>query len=61
MWHARTIKADRYLECSALTGEGVDTLIEEAGLEASRRVTMRTKQMRETGITEEGAMKKRRL
>ena len=47
MWHARTIKADRYLECSALTGEGVDTLMEEAGLEASRRAVMREREHRE--------------
>ncbi|EHK16118.1 uncharacterized protein TRIVIDRAFT_164189 [Trichoderma virens Gv29-8] len=37
VWHARRIGADRYLECSAMTGEGVDVMLEEAGAEATRR------------------------
>jgi hypothetical protein len=33
--------ADRYIECSARTGEGVDTMMEDAGGEAVRRALAR--------------------
>ncbi|QPG97600.1 hypothetical protein C2857_006595 [Epichloe festucae Fl1] len=36
-WHARRIGAERFTECSALTGDGVETLLEEAGGVAVRR------------------------
>ncbi|KAJ6782208.1 hypothetical protein PWT90_06714 [Aphanocladium album] len=37
MWQAKYLKA-RYFECSALTGEGVDLLVEETAAEATRAV-----------------------
>ncbi|KFH48546.1 Rho-related protein-like protein [Hapsidospora chrysogenum ATCC 11550] len=36
-WHAKRIGAHRYIECSALTGEGMDAVVEDAGREAVRR------------------------
>ncbi|KAG9256170.1 P-loop containing nucleoside triphosphate hydrolase protein [Emericellopsis atlantica] len=36
-WQARRIGADRYLECSALTGEGVKSVVDELGREVVRR------------------------
>lgn len=36
-WHARRIRAHRYLECSAMTGEGVDAMLEDAAQESTRR------------------------
>lgn len=39
--------ADRYLECSALTGEGMDVLIEEAGAEAVRRAVVKENEQRD--------------
>ncbi|KAM0451716.1 hypothetical protein ACHAO4_005673 [Trichoderma viride] len=36
-WHARRIRAHRYLECSAMTGEGVDAMLEDAARESTRR------------------------
>ncbi|KAL7895609.1 hypothetical protein HDV63DRAFT_396270 [Trichoderma sp. SZMC 28014] len=36
-WHARRIRAHRYLECSAMTGEGVDDMLEDAARESTRR------------------------
>ncbi|KAK2592609.1 hypothetical protein QQS21_009674 [Conoideocrella luteorostrata] len=38
-WHAKRIGAERYLECSALSGEGVESLFEEVGRKAVRRAT----------------------
>lgn len=40
---AMQIGANRYLECSAKTAEGMDTLFEEAGREACRRAVLRTR------------------
>ncbi|KAL6901212.1 hypothetical protein GGI43DRAFT_383551 [Trichoderma evansii] len=36
-WHARRIRAHRYLECSAMTGEGVDAMLEDAARESTKR------------------------
>ncbi|KAG6040756.1 hypothetical protein E4U41_007196 [Claviceps citrina] len=36
-WHARRIGAERYAECSALTGHGVDGVVEEVGRLALER------------------------
>ncbi|UKZ68334.1 uncharacterized protein TrAtP1_009373 [Trichoderma atroviride] len=36
-WHARRIRAHRYLECSAMTGEGVDAMLDDAARESTRR------------------------
>ncbi|TQV94314.1 hypothetical protein V2A60_002649 [Cordyceps javanica] len=36
-WHAKYIRA-KYYECSALTGEGVDRLVEETATEATRAI-----------------------
>ncbi|KAH8125713.1 P-loop containing nucleoside triphosphate hydrolase protein [Trichoderma asperelloides] len=36
-WHARRIRAHRYLECSAMTGEGVDGMLEDAARESTKR------------------------
>ncbi|PFH60760.1 hypothetical protein XA68_10374 [Ophiocordyceps unilateralis] len=38
---ARSIRADRYVECSALTGEGMETVLDESAAEATRRVIAR--------------------
>ncbi|KAM3510792.1 hypothetical protein MY11210_005573 [Beauveria gryllotalpidicola] len=38
-WQAKHIKA-KYYECSALTGEGCELLVEEAAEEATRRITV---------------------
>ncbi|KAL7931658.1 hypothetical protein V8C35DRAFT_323516 [Trichoderma chlorosporum] len=46
MWHARRIGCHRYLECSAMTGEGVEVMLEEAGLEATRRAVEVARLMR---------------
>ncbi|KAL7794219.1 hypothetical protein V8C37DRAFT_401521 [Trichoderma ceciliae] len=45
-WHARRIGAHRYLECSAMTGEGLDVMLEEAGQEATRRAVEVARSMR---------------
>lgn len=39
-WQAKYLQA-RYFECSALSGEGVDLLVEETAAEATRRVVER--------------------
>ncbi|PHH91888.1 hypothetical protein CDD83_9909 [Cordyceps sp. RAO-2017] len=39
--NAHGIRADRYAECSAKTGEGMDELLEAAGAEAARRAIVR--------------------
>ncbi|KFA70364.1 hypothetical protein S40285_01766, partial [Stachybotrys chlorohalonatus IBT 40285] len=36
-WHTQRIRGDRYLECSALTGEGMEVLFEHIGREATWR------------------------
>ena len=36
-WQAQRIGADRYLECSALTGEGVKAVVDDLGREVVRR------------------------
>ncbi|KAL7907007.1 hypothetical protein GGI35DRAFT_482373 [Trichoderma velutinum] len=46
MWYARRMGAHRYLECSAMTGEGVDVMLEEAGAEATRRAIEVARRMR---------------
>ncbi|KAL6793682.1 hypothetical protein GGI42DRAFT_345844 [Trichoderma sp. SZMC 28013] len=46
MWYARRIGCHRYLECSAMTGEGVDVMLEEAGAEATRRAIEVARRMR---------------
>ncbi|RFU80406.1 rho type ras-like gtpase [Trichoderma arundinaceum] len=45
-WHARRIGAHRYLECSAMTGEGMEVMLEEAGQEATRRAVEVARRMR---------------
>jgi Ras family protein A len=40
-WQARRVGADRYLECSALTGEGVKAVVDELGREVVRRLDER--------------------
>ncbi|KAG5943918.1 hypothetical protein E4U53_006979 [Claviceps sorghi] len=37
-WHARRIGAERYAECSALTGDGVAHVMEEVGRRALERI-----------------------
>ncbi|KAG5926675.1 hypothetical protein E4U42_003047 [Claviceps africana] len=37
-WHARRIGAERYAECSALTGEGVGSVMDEVGRRALERM-----------------------
>ncbi|KAJ3525892.1 hypothetical protein NM208_g11444 [Fusarium decemcellulare] len=36
-WHARRIGVHRYLECSAVTGEGMKEVFDDSGREAMRR------------------------
>ncbi|OAA36037.1 Ras like protein [Beauveria brongniartii RCEF 3172] len=43
-WQAKHIKA-KYYECSALTGEGCELLVEEAAEEATRRIVEREYEM----------------
>ncbi|KAF4589865.1 hypothetical protein GQ602_003754 [Ophiocordyceps camponoti-floridani] len=38
---ARSIQADRYVECSALTGHGMETVLDESVAEATRRAISR--------------------
>ncbi|KAL6855493.1 hypothetical protein ACO1O0_006642 [Amphichorda felina] len=59
-WQAKRIGAHRYLECSALTGEGTSAVIDDVGREATRRAVERE---RETAVAarELRPVKKRRI
>ncbi|VUC31268.1 unnamed protein product [Clonostachys rosea] len=60
-WHAGQIGAEGYLECSALTGDGMDRVIEDVGIEATRRTIMRINEAAATDLgVHQGTMKKRR-
>ncbi|KAI6781585.1 Ras like [Emericellopsis cladophorae] len=47
-WQARRIGADRYLECSALTGEGVKSVVDELGREVIRHFAVSRQRARTT-------------
>ncbi|KAF7563336.1 hypothetical protein G7046_g805 [Stylonectria norvegica] len=54
-WHAKRIGAHRYIECSAATGDGMDSLFKQAEWEATRRAVARGE------VREIAPMKKRRM
>ncbi|CAG9938575.1 unnamed protein product [Clonostachys rosea f. rosea IK726] len=60
-WHAGQIGAEGYLECSALTGDGMDRVIEDVGIEATRRTIMRMNEAAAADLAAHGGtIKKRR-
>lgn len=59
-WHAGQIGAEGYLECSALTGDGMDRVIEDVGIEATRRTVMRMNEAAAADLAAHGGTTKKR-